>query len=825
MCLIIAIALMLSLDGVAGSWGGILGPGDAQAQVRAQRIAQPPPGSVPIPDEPGSKETGDKTLSPYFFVKSDSPEVDQLPLKSTSVAVDIAGVIADVRVVQVYKNEGQRVIEAVYVFPASTKAAVNGMKMTIGERTITAQIRKREEARQAYEEAKQQGKSASLLEQQRPNVFQMNVANILPGDEIRTELHYTELLAPSEAIYQFVYPTVVGPRYSNQPASQAPPSERWVENPYLHEKEKPPYTFDITTHLSTGIPLQQITCSSHQVDISYEDPSRATVKLAAKEEFGGNRDFILKYRLSGDRIESGLLLYDGEDEDFFLLMMQPPKRISQEQIPPREYIFIVDVSGSMHGFPLDISKRLLSDLIGKLRPTDTFNVLLFAGGSQLMAEASLPATAENIRRGIDFIDRQRGGGGTELLPALKRALSLPKREGSARTLVIATDGYVTVETEVFDLIRKELGHSNFFTFGIGSSVNRYLIEGMARVGAGEPFVVAKPDEAPAQAESFRRYVQAPLLTQIRLDYEGLDVYDVEPAGVPDVFAERPVIVFGKWRGRPQGKIVLRGLTGGQAYEQTIDAGAVKPLPANSALRYLWARSRIQQLADYNHLRPDDRRVTEITDLALKYSLLSSYTSFVAIDTLVRREGGEVTTVQQPLPLPEGVSDHAVGGGAPTGLLSFSMGKSAAPPAPMARESTAGSSKGRSTVREVESSQARQDSPSTQKAERPVVKIGNLTVGEGLPESAVKKVIDEHIDKIQSCCRKLRHQTGGSELKVKWTIDSRGRVTKAEVVSDEKKPEAAGQCLVDLIKKWRFPVSTGKNGVTVTLSLIFADVAG
>jgi Ca-activated chloride channel homolog len=821
---IISLAFALSLDGVAeGGWGGILAPGDAQAQT--PRIIQPAPGSVPLPDEPGSKETGDKTLSPYFFVKSDSPEVDQLPLKSTSVTVDIAGVIADVRVVQVYKNEGKRAIEAVYVFPASTKAAVNGMKMTIGERTITAQIRKREEARQAYEEAKQQGKSASLLEQQRPNVFQMNVANILPGDEIRTELHYTELLAPTEAIYQFVYPTVVGPRYSSQAASQAPPSEKWVENPHLHEKEKPPYTFDITTHLSAGIPIQQITCSSHQVDISYEDPSRATVRLAAKEEFGGNRDFILKYRLSGDRIESGLLLYDGEEEDFFLLMMQPPKRISQEQIPPREYIFIVDVSGSMHGFPLDISKRLLSDLIGKLRPTDTFNVLLFSGGSQLMAETSLPATPENIRRAVDLMDRQQGGGGTELLPALKRALALPRREGSARTLVIATDGYVTVETEVFDLIRKELGHSNFFTFGIGSSVNRYLIEGMAHVGAGEPFVITKPDEAPAQAENFRRYVLAPVLTQIKLNYEGFDVYDVEPAGVPDVFAERPVIVFGKWRGSPQGKIVLRGLTGSQAYEQTIDVGAVKPLPADSALRYLWARSRIQQLADYNHLRPDDRRVAEITDLALKYSLLSSYTSFVAIDSLVRREGGEVTTVQQPLPLPEGVSDYAVGGAAPTGLLSYSMRKSGSLPAPVARESAAGSSKGTAAVQEAESSIERQDVQRSKKAERPRVKIGKLTVGEGLPESAVKNVIDEQIEKIQSCCRKLRQRPGGSEVKLRWTIDATGRVTKAEVVSDDKKPEAGGQCLVDLIKKWCFPVPQGKNEVTVTLSLFLMESVG
>ena len=177
-------------------------------------------------------ESEDRTLSPYFFVKSDNPQVDQLPLKSTSARVHIAGVIADVLVTQVYKNEGREPLEAVYVFPASTRAAVYGMKMTIGKRVIEARIKKRDEARREYEQARDQGKTASLLEQQRPNVFQMNVANILPGDEIKVELKYTELLVPTDRVYEFVYPTVVGPRYSNQPEATASASEHWVKNPY-----------------------------------------------------------------------------------------------------------------------------------------------------------------------------------------------------------------------------------------------------------------------------------------------------------------------------------------------------------------------------------------------------------------------------------------------------------------------------------------------------------------------------------------------------------------------------------------------------------------
>jgi len=510
-------------------------------------------------------ENTDKTLSPYFFVKSDDPGVDQLPLKSTSAEIKVVGVIADVRVTQVYKNEGKLPLEAIYIFPASTRAAVYGMKMTIGKRTLIAKIQERGEARRQYEEAKQQGKSTSLLEQQRPNVFQMNVANILPGDIIHVELNYTELLIPTDGIYEFVYPTVVGPRYSNQTAETALPSQKWVENPYFHQGKSPTYSFDITTDLAAGLPIQNMVCTSHKVDIHYDGPSLATLKLNPSEKDGGNRDFILKYQLAGGKIQSGILLFEGEKENLFLLMLQPPKRVNVSQIPPREYIFIVDVSGSMHGFPLDISKKLLRDLIGNLRPTDKFNVLLFSGGSSLMSEQSLPATSENIRHAVNIIDKQRGGGGTELLPAMKRALSLPGSEGSSRTVVIVTDGYVTVEEEAFDLIRKNLGDANMFTFGIGSSVNRHLLEGMARIGMGEPFVISKPEETREKADQFRKMIESPVLTKVRMDFGKFDVYDVEPLTIPDVFAERPVIVFGKWRGRPAGEISLQGMTGNGPY--------------------------------------------------------------------------------------------------------------------------------------------------------------------------------------------------------------------------------------------------------------------
>ena len=601
----------------------------------------------------------DKTLSPYFFIDSDDPTTDKLPLKATSAEVNIAGVIADVRVTQVYKNEGKNAIEAIYVFPASARAAVYSMKMTIGDRTIVAEIREKEKARQEYEQAKEEGKSASLLEQQRPNVFQMNVANIMPGDEIKVEMFYTELLIPEDGVYEFAYPTVVGPRYSNQPEATAPESEKWVSNPYTTESVKPMYTFDIAVNINAGLAINDVKCISHDANINFDGPTLATIDPKNKNE--GNKDFIVQYRLAGNQIESGLLLYQGKEENFFLAMMQPPKKVVESQIPPREYVFIVDVSGSMYGFPIDISKKLMKNLLSNLKPHDKFNVMLFAGGSKVLAERSLDANESNIQKAIRFIDNENGGGGTELLPALQKALALEGTENYSRSFVIATDGYVTVEKEAFDLIRNNLGKANFFAFGIGSSVNRYIIEGMAHVGYGEPLIITDPNDADKKADKFREYIQKPVLTNIEVSYSGFAVYDVEPVSVPDVLAERPVIIYGKWKGTKGGKIILKGKTGDRDYFYSLDVASVKPSDKNIALKYIWAREKIRLLDDYTQVSYDKKdHINQITQLGLKYNLLTNYTSFIAIDSEVRNANGNSTTIKQPLPLPEGVSNYAVG---------------------------------------------------------------------------------------------------------------------------------------------------------------------
>lgn len=743
-------------------------------------------------EEPAS----DRTLSPYFFIDSDDPAVDRLPLKSTSAEVSISGVIADVTVTQVYKNEGKTPLEALYVFPASTRAAVYGMTMTIGERVIHAKISRREEARKEYEQARQEGKSASLLEQHRPNVFQMNVANIMPGDVVRTELRYTELLVPADRTYEFIYPTVVGPRYSNETEEEAPPSERWMQNPYLHEGESPHYTFDIAVTLNAGLPVHGVRSSSHKIHTTYEGPSTARIGLDASEAYGGNRDFILNYRLDGDRIESGLLLYEGEEENYFLLMLQPPTRVRSADIPGREYIFIVDVSGSMHGFPLEISKKLLKDLIGGLRPTDRFNVLLFAGGSSVLSPYSLAATQGNIQHAIRVIDNQHGGGGTELLPALQKALTLPRTEGVSRSIVIATDGYVTVEEEAFDLIRSHLDQANLFAFGIGTSVNRHIIEGMAHVGMGEPFIITRPEEAPSQADAFRTLIQSPLLTGITVDFGTFDAYDIEPVSIPDVLAERPVIVFGKWQGRPRGRIRVSGTSGNGPWEQSLDAGKVRPREENAALRYLWARHRIRLLSDYTMLRADDRRIEEVTGLGLRYNLLTAYTSFIAVDSMVRNEGGSMASVKQPLPLAEGVSDYAVGGVAAQSPAPWSPLKTPGRVLPGAREYK---------VAEEPAVKAENDEPA--------LTIGRIHVKGPRSKEEVLREIHQRLNAIGTCSG----QGVFSGVIVQFDITAEGRVTGVKVIPGRSGYRTGEACIIRHIEKWQFQATEKKEATTVTLT--------
>ena len=315
---------------------------------------------------------------------------------------------------QRYGNAGTRPINARYVFPGSTRAAVHGLTMRIGERVVRAKVQEKGEAARTFEQAAAQGKRAALLEQQRPNVFSMDVANILPGDALELTLDYSELLTPEQGVYELVYPTVVGPRYGGDPmgeGTQERADAKWIANPYAASDREGPNPAAIETRidvtLSSPVPIRDLRVVQHKVTTRWDSDRAAQVALDAAETEAGNRDFVLRFRLQDAQILSGLMTYASESENYFLLMAQPPERVTPAQVMRREFLFVVDVSGSMNGFPLKTAGAVMARLLAGLRPEETFNILFFAGGSDVLAPQPLAATPENIRHAVKVMKPTR----------------------------------------------------------------------------------------------------------------------------------------------------------------------------------------------------------------------------------------------------------------------------------------------------------------------------------------------------------------------------------------------------------------------------------
>lgn len=598
---------------------------------------------------------GQKTESPYLLVNSKNAVV---PLKSTRADVQIVGTIAHVKITQVYQNKGNTPIEATYVFPLSTKAAVHDMRMKIGDRTVQAKVFEKKKAKKIYDKAIKQGKRAAKLDQKRPNVFEMKVGNIIQGDEIIIELIYTEMINSINKEYQFVFPGVVGPRFTGENSS----GEKTFELPYTKKGVDSTFEYDIDVCINAGINIQKVHSSSHDIIVNHPDLKSAEIALSSTNENPGNRDFIVNYSLRGEQIQTGMLLYEGDQENFFSFVIEPPVKVNAGDIPPREYLFVVDVSGSMMGYPIEVTKSLLKNLLGNLKEKDSFNVLLFAASSQVLSESAITANDANIDKAYKFLKEGARiyGGGTYLLNALHRAYTLPRKYAeTARTMVVITDGYISVEKEVFHLIENNLDKANVTTFGIGNGVNRYLLEGMARVGRSESFIATNKNDAYKVATDFKEYVNSPLLTQIKLAANGIELYDVEPKTIPDVFGSRPITVYGKWRGTPTGTISIKGFQGTGTYKKSLKVSQARMSKDHKALKYLWARKRIQRLDDYKKNFSEDVK-DEVIDLGIKYNLATQYTSFVAVDNEVVNKKGNLKKVKQPLPLTKGVNNTAVG---------------------------------------------------------------------------------------------------------------------------------------------------------------------
>ncbi|KIX11168.1 VIT domain-containing protein [Dethiosulfatarculus sandiegensis] len=723
----------------------------------------------------------DKCQAPYFYIEDGDPDLDRLPLTGARAKVKISGFLARVKVIQEYHNQGKRPLEAVYLFPASTKASVHNLTMTIGQRTIKARIRKTEQARREFGQARQQGKSASLLEQKRPNVFQMRVTNIMPGDHIRVEMDYTEILKPADKVYEFVFPTVVGPRYRSE--DQGVEADTWVANPYLPRGEQSLHSFGLELELTSPIAVSRLGCPSHNPKITYEDSHRAKVVLEPSPQ-AGNRDFVLRYTLAGNQIQTGFLTQKTLQGNHFLLMIEPPLEEIRAEVLPREFIFVVDVSGSMRGFPLTCAIRLMKNLMTGLSEKDSFNILFFAGGDRLLSPVSLKASPENKKRALAMLEKVKGGGGTRLLPALERALKLPEQEESSRILVLITDGYVHVEQKALALVKNNLGRANLFTMGVGSSVNRYLVEALARAGQGEAMVILNPDQAGKGAERFARYISRPVLKDIKIEFTGISASELEPGRLPDLFDQRPLSVLGKFKGETPAKVKITGRTAKGPYTKVIELKASDLDKSKGSLDLLWAKKRIQGLNDLLSVSDPSELKEEITGLGLKYNLLTAFTSFVAVDEKIRAKGEKPEVVVQPLPLPRGVENSAVGP-SPAMARGKAFLSAARAPRPMVL---------------------------TQPAPEPATgivgnfRLGFVQAGDQQNRRKVENLLRRKWNLLASCLgHSLQNKITGSEKwVVTFTVNRKGKAEIIQLENRSKNISIVLSCATAFLKKLLFP---------------------
>ena len=582
------------------------------------------------------------TQGSLFAFDSKGKALGESPLKSTSVRVEIRGPLARVTVEQEFSNNFGKPIEAVYTFPLSNTGAVDRMAIKIGERSIRGKIMRREDADKAYEKAKKEGKTAALLDQDRPNVFSQRVANILRSERIVVKISYVERLASRDGGYEFVFPMVVAPRYSPKGRRVSSASPRI-------DKTRSGQNISIEVDLDAGFPLENITSPLHEIIIADLSPSKRKIRLSRLAEIP-NRDFVLRYDFTGQRITDSILTESHGDGGFFLLQTAPPEDFRIEDVRPKEIVFVLDTSGSMEGFPIEKAKESMMLAIKGLYPRDRFNVITFAGETQILFERPVPATPENIAAANEFLQSRKGSGGTEMMKAIEAAFAGSETGEHLRIVCFMTDGLVSNEDGILRTIQRN-PKARVFAFGIGDSVNRFLLDGMARQGRGEVEYVTLSDDGSAGARRFHRRIRNPLMTDISIDWRDLPVTELAPSTIPDLFDVKPVFILGRYRKGPGGEITIKGTTSGQPIERTVPVKFPESQSHQGAIGALWARARIEELSSDLRTSPDfeaELLKEEITRLALEFNLASQYTSFVAVEEQVRNVDGELQTVEVPV---------------------------------------------------------------------------------------------------------------------------------------------------------------------------------
>lgn len=587
----------------------------------------------------------------------------ELPLLSSTVRADLDGDIASVTLVQTFANPGEAPMNARYVFPLPEDAAVHRMRMTAGDTVVEAEIQRKAEAQATYEAAKSEGKQASLLEQHRPNVFTQQIANLPPGEEVSVTIEYAHAVPREDGAYRFVFPMTVGPRYTGMPRVEGDPEPLGSGGWTLSSGEAvlpasiAHSAIDLEVRVDGGMPIEVATSPSH--DIATRGHGELMEIRLVEATPVANADFVLEYSLAGESARAGTTAWAENGKGVVSLLIEPPAAASEAQITPRELVFLLDTSCSMNGVAIESSKAFMREALGHMRSSDTFRIHRFGSDVDELSAAALPATSQNVERGVEYVDSLSANGGTNMNLGLHAALDPADDPDRMRIVVFLTDGYIGQDFEILQLVESIRGDARLFSLGIGTSVNRYLLEELARSGKGTARIVLDPEDAPAEALALAERLETPFLTDVHIDWGDAPIHDATPRDAPDLFLGDSLRVMALYDSPGTYPVTVRGTLNGRPAALPLQVELPADSEGSDALPVVWARAQVSdRMIDWMSPRTEaaDKAavVEEITTLGLEYRLVTQWTSFVAV-AKDRPIAENAIDVDVPTPAPKATS--------------------------------------------------------------------------------------------------------------------------------------------------------------------------
>lgn len=629
--------------------------------------------AAPVAPQPETVTAAALKDGGLFLATEDPARLLPAPLQSSEVDISVSGPLARVVVRQTYTNPSNVWLEGIYTFPLPDKSAVDRLTMIVGERRIQSVIQEKEKARQTYEQAKAQGRRASLVDQERPNIFTNQVANIGPGESITIEIQYQQNLRFDDGAFSLRFPMVIRPRFNpGDPLVSATPGGTgwsWDTTQVADASRITPHIIDpslgpinpvqINVTLDPGFPVGKISSPYHVVDVSKLKENRYAIALA-RGEVPADRDFVLNWRPApGTTPTAGIFTELRDGQAHHLLMIMPPagEQAEGEEVGSahaRETIFILDVSGSMAGPAIGQAKAALLLALGRLGPQDSFNVIAFSSDATPLFFKARPADQQNISQARDFVRRLQADGGTNMASALQLALNGDDDLARVRQIIFITDGAVGNEEALFTMISKGLGASRLFTVGISSSPNSFFMSEAAESGRGTYTFIGSNDEVEEKMSGLFRKLERPVLKDIAIEWPDGVTTERYPSAIPDLYDGEPLVLAFRTADASGGAVNISGGTTGGGWEQSL---ALAPDRHNPGVAAIWARSKIldiTRLARRSGRQSAVETRDKIVRVALAHQLISKYTSLVAVDDRVARpENTEITSAAVPSNLPDG----------------------------------------------------------------------------------------------------------------------------------------------------------------------------